>query len=218
MQPASASSPISVRSAALESDGERADRMDVGLIERASPMLQHLDEAGLVERRIRIRRTGKAGDAAGDCRAHFGFERRLVLEARLAQARGQVDQSRGDDEPVCVERAVGAPRRRGRRRSPRPCRRRRRAMSRDRRRSSGRSGDRCGSRSSCQCRPAAKGTARPKGREPSGQRASVHAPPACSSPPSAPRCRTSPAGGSPIARRRRPPSRSRRHGSSAPDA
>ena len=91
--PASASSPISVSSTPARPHGQRADRIDVRLVERARAVLQHLDQPGLVERRIGVRRTREARHAAGDRRLHFGFERRLVLEARLAQPRGEIDES-----------------------------------------------------------------------------------------------------------------------------
>ena len=141
--PASASSPISVSSSPCEADRQRADRIDVRLVERARAVLQHLDQPRLVERRIGVGRTGETRDAAGHRRRHLRLECRLVLEPRLAQPRREVDQTRA--------------RRRGRsHRSlrfalqpagaspiaatfPRRCR----ASRRDRRRASGRSRGRC---------------------------------------------------------------------------
>ena len=102
--PASASSPISVSSTAGEPDGQRADRMDVRLVERASAVLQHLDQARLVERRIGVRRTGEARHPSGHRGVHFRFERGLVFEARLAQPRGKVDESGADDQSARVDR------------------------------------------------------------------------------------------------------------------
>ena len=75
-------------------DRQRADRIDVRLVERARAVLQHLDQARLVERRIGVRRTGEARHAAGDRRRHLRLERRLVLEPGLAQPRGEVDEAR----------------------------------------------------------------------------------------------------------------------------
>ena len=209
MQPASASSPISVSVRALEPDRQRTDRMDVRLVERARAVLQHLDETGLVERRIGVGRAGEAGHAAGDRRAHFRFERRLVFEARLAQARRR-DRSARERRRARVASIVrlacqsaGA--------SPiaatLPA-----ATKSDATRST----------------PFAGSITRPLlisifTRRRSAAAAYVIAPVvscprSCSSPPCAPRCRTSPAAGSPSGRRPRPPNRSRRRGSSDPDA
>ncbi len=92
---------------ALELERERAHRVDAGARERLRAPAQHVDQARLVERRISIGRTGEAGDAAGDGGVHFRLQSGLVLLARLAQPRRQVDESRGDDQafrlyhPVC---------------------------------------------------------------------------------------------------------------------
>jgi len=43
---------------AVEADGQCADRKDMRLVERARAVLQHLDQARLVERRVGVRRTG----------------------------------------------------------------------------------------------------------------------------------------------------------------
>ena len=94
---------------ALEADGQRADREDVRLVERARAMLQHLDQARLVERGIGIRRTGETRHASRHGRVHLGFERGLVFETRLAQPRGEIDQTRTDDHPPRLEHAIGAP-------------------------------------------------------------------------------------------------------------
>ena len=88
---------------------QRADRIDVGLVEHPRAVLQHFDESGLVERRIGVGRACEARDAAGDRRLHFGFERRLVLESRFAQPRSEIDEARRDDETRRVQRAVGLP-------------------------------------------------------------------------------------------------------------
>ena len=79
------------------------------LVEHARAMLQHFDETRLVERRIGVRRTGEARHAAGDRRGDLGFERRLVLEARLAQPRGEVDEARRDDQSRSIDDAIGTP-------------------------------------------------------------------------------------------------------------
>src|SRR5215813_11984821 len=69
---------------ALEPDGQRSDRIHVRLIERASAVLEHLDQSGLVQRRISVGRAGEARDAAIDRCFHLRFERRLVLDPGLA--------------------------------------------------------------------------------------------------------------------------------------
>ena len=97
----------------LEAHGQRAHRIHVRLIERAGAILEHLDQPRLVERRIGVRRASEARDAAGDRRLHLRLQRRLVLEAGLAQPRGKVDETRTDDQPLCVDDAVRAPAGRG---------------------------------------------------------------------------------------------------------
>ena len=106
-QPASASSAISVKLRALEAERQRADRVDVRLVEVLGAELEHFDQPRFVERRIGVGRTGEAGDAAGDRGVHFRFERRHVFEARLAQPRGEIDQARAHDQPARIDGAVG---------------------------------------------------------------------------------------------------------------
>src|SRR5204862_1784476 len=69
---------------------------------------QHIDQSGLVERRIGIRRTGEARYAAGDRRLHLGLERRLVFETRLAQPRRDIDEARRRHQPLGIDRALRA--------------------------------------------------------------------------------------------------------------
>ena len=94
-----------------EADSERADRINVRQIERLGAVLEHLHQAGFVQRRIGVGRTGEAGHAARDCGQHFRLQRRLILEAGFAQSRRQVDQPRahhqahGIDHAVCAEAA-----------------------------------------------------------------------------------------------------------------
>ena len=83
---------------ALQADRQRSDRIDVRLVERTGTVLQHLDQTGLVERRIGVRRAGEARDASGHRGRHLGFKRRLVLESRLAQPGRKIDESGADDE------------------------------------------------------------------------------------------------------------------------
>jgi hypothetical protein len=90
-----------------EADSERADRIDVGELRQAGAMGEHLDQAGLVERRIGIRRAGQAGDAARSRGGHFRFQCRLVLEAGLAQAGGEIDQAGADDAAGRIDGAFG---------------------------------------------------------------------------------------------------------------
>ncbi len=96
---------------ALELGGERTDRIDAREVEAGRAPREHLDQPRLVERRIGVGRAGEAGDAAGDRREHLRLERRLVLEARLAQPRREVDQPRRHDEPVAsTTRSASNPR------------------------------------------------------------------------------------------------------------
>ncbi len=99
---------------ALQTDGQRADGIDVRLIEQARAMLEHLDQARLVERRIGVRRAGQVGNAAGDRRRHFRFERGLVFESRLAQPRRRSIKPGQTTRPVASMHAVGMPARRRR--------------------------------------------------------------------------------------------------------
>jgi len=92
---------------ALESDGERADGVDVGAVELLGAVAEHFHQTRLVEGGVGVGRDGDGGDAAGHRRFQFGFERGAVFEPRLAQARGEVDESGGDDESGGVERALG---------------------------------------------------------------------------------------------------------------
>ena len=89
-----------------EVDGERADRIDVGELGQARAVLEHFDQARLVERRVGVGRAGEAGDAAGRGGRHFRFERGLVFEARLAQPRRKVDQAGADDAAGGVDGGV----------------------------------------------------------------------------------------------------------------
>ena len=72
-------------------------------------MFEHLDQSGLVERRIGVGRTREAGDPACDRRRDFGLECRLVFESGLSQPRGEIDQPGADDESRRIEHAIGAP-------------------------------------------------------------------------------------------------------------
>ncbi len=94
---------------ARESDGQCTDGIDACLVERARTVLEHLDQSGLVERRIGVRRTREARHAPRHCGGHLRFERSLVLEPGLAQTHGEIDQPRRDDHAAHVERAIGAP-------------------------------------------------------------------------------------------------------------
>src|SRR6185437_14374829 len=94
---------------ALEADRQRAHRIDVCLVERSRPVLEHFDQAGFVQRRVRVRRAGETGHAAGDRGVHFRFQRGHVLEPGLAQAGREIDQARADDAFGRVDDAVRSP-------------------------------------------------------------------------------------------------------------
>ena len=81
--------------------------------QRARTPAQHVHQPRLVERRIGVGRAGEARHAARDRGLHLRLERRLVLLARLAQPRREIDQPGRDDPPRGIERALG---RRGARR------------------------------------------------------------------------------------------------------
>jgi hypothetical protein len=107
MQPASVSSAISVSTppARLRVSAPSGNRR--ALVQLLGAELQHLDQAGLVEHGVGVGRAHQAGNAAGDGRGHFAFEHAFVLVARLAQARGQVDQAGRDDAARGVDGALG---------------------------------------------------------------------------------------------------------------
>ena len=92
---------------ALQADGQRAERMHVGLVQVARAVLEHLDQARLVQHRVGVRRADQGGHAALHRRLHFRFQRGLVFVARLAQARRQVDQARRDHQAGGVDGALG---------------------------------------------------------------------------------------------------------------
>ncbi len=92
---------------ALQLRGQGADGMDVGELGQAGAVGQHFDQAGLVKHRVGVRRAGQPRHAAGGGGGHFGFERGAVFEARLAQARGEVDQAGTDDAAGGIQHAVG---------------------------------------------------------------------------------------------------------------
>ena len=87
--------------------GQRADRIDARARQRLGAPAQHVDQARLVERRVGVRRAGEAGDAARDRGVHFRLERRLVLLARLAQPRRQVDEAGRHHQAFRVDGLVG---------------------------------------------------------------------------------------------------------------
>jgi hypothetical protein len=86
---------------------ERADGVDTGAGKRARAPAQHVDQPGLVERRIGIRRAGEARHAPGESRVELRLERGLVLEPRLAQARGEIDQAGRDHQAGGIDDALG---------------------------------------------------------------------------------------------------------------
>ncbi len=77
-------------------------------IETLGPVLEHLHQTRLVERRVGVGRAGETRDAARDRGLHFRRERRLVLETRFSQARGEVDQARAHHQAIRGYRALGA--------------------------------------------------------------------------------------------------------------
>ncbi len=72
---------------ALEPHRQRAERIHVRLMQLLRAELEHFDEARFIEHGIGIGRTHEARHAARSRRRHFGLERRLVFETRLAQPR-----------------------------------------------------------------------------------------------------------------------------------
>jgi hypothetical protein len=84
-----------------------ADRVEARLRQRLGAPAQHVHQPRFVQRRVGVGRAGQAGHPAGHCGMHLGFQRRLVLEARLAQPRADVHEARGDDEALRIDGIVG---------------------------------------------------------------------------------------------------------------
>jgi hypothetical protein len=79
------------------------------LVQRAGAMLQHSRRARLVERRSVSGGQARLVTPPATAASILGFERGLVLETGLAQARGKVDESRADDLPARVDRPLRGP-------------------------------------------------------------------------------------------------------------
>ena len=98
---------------ALQAHGKRAHGKEMRSIDAARPVLEHLDQARLVEHRIGVGRTRERGHASRERGLHFGLERGLVLEAGLAQPRGEVDHAGHHPAACAINHPVGhKPRRR----------------------------------------------------------------------------------------------------------
>ena len=157
-------------------------------------------DAGVVVHRRRVRHARHRGEAAGDRRRGAGRDRLLVLLARLAQVHVHVDQPGTHDEAAAESRR---PWRRASTGRSRPTRAMRPPSI---------------STSNSPSRPLAGSTTRPPFSSRSHLSPLRLRPPAGRAPPSARRRRWRPARESPNTGRRRRRTRSRRRGSSAPDA
>ena len=93
---------------ALQAGRQRTDRVDARTRQVACAELEHLHQTGLVERRIGIGWARQRGDAAGGRSVHLRLQRRLVFEARLAQTRRQIHQTRRDHQPGRLDDALRA--------------------------------------------------------------------------------------------------------------
>ena len=91
---------------AFQAHGQRAQRVHVGLVLRLGAVFQHFHQARLIQHRIGVGRAHQARDAALQGRLQFRFQRRLVFVARLAQARGQVDQAGGHHQAGRVKGGI----------------------------------------------------------------------------------------------------------------
>ena len=92
---------------AFQAHGQRAERVNVRLVQAACAMHQHFNQTWLVQHRIGIGRTDQTGDATGQCRLQFGFQRGLVFITGFAQAHRQVDETGSDDQTGSVYGLVG---------------------------------------------------------------------------------------------------------------
>ena len=111
---------------AVQSDGQRAERIQARLVEPARAVLEHLDQARLVERRVGVRRARQRGDAAGERRA---ASRIRASPGTRSRARASA-RHRSTSPGATTSRARRARARRGSppaRRRSRRCARRRRA-------------------------------------------------------------------------------------------
>ena len=92
---------------AFELHGERTNGIHARARQRLGAPAQHVDQPRLIERRIGVRRTGEARDAAGEGCFHLRFERRLVFEARLAQPRREIYEPGRRHQSLGVDHALG---------------------------------------------------------------------------------------------------------------
>ena len=92
---------------AVQPAGQRAGGQHTGLAELARHAVDQFDHRGVVDHRTGVRCAQHRGDAAGRRRGRLAGQRRLVLVARFAQVRGQVDQAGADDAAARVDHLVG---------------------------------------------------------------------------------------------------------------
>ena len=92
---------------ALQAHGQRAQRVHVGLVLRLGAVFQHFHQARLIKHGVGVGRADQARDAALQGSLQFRFQGRLVFVARLAQARGQVDQAGGHHQAGSIKGGIG---------------------------------------------------------------------------------------------------------------
>ena len=98
---------------AFEAHRQRTQRIEPRALDSERTVLEHLDQPGLIQHRISVRRTRERGHPASQRRAHFRFERGLVFEARFAKPCGQIDQTRREQTACAIDDPIGdKPRRR----------------------------------------------------------------------------------------------------------
>ena len=106
-QPASVSSAISVSTSPARPRVSGTQREQPAQAELAGAELQHLHQAGLVQRGVGVGRADQAGDTTRSGGVQLALEHALMLMPRLAQAGGQVDQAGRDDAAGRVDHALG---------------------------------------------------------------------------------------------------------------
>src|SRR5690606_10230459 len=87
----------------LESDGDRADRVDPGGADAPSLREDEADGGGVVDRRVGVRHGADGGEPTGGSGTRARRDRLLVLAAWLAQVDVDVDEPRRDDEAGDVD-------------------------------------------------------------------------------------------------------------------
>ena len=87
--------------------GECTQGIDLCQIRLPGAVLEHLDQAGFIERRVSVRWAGNRSHPTGDRGQQLGTQRALVFIAGFAQAYRQIHQTRHNHAPGSLDRLLG---------------------------------------------------------------------------------------------------------------